>query len=371
VTGQRPTPSALTDAAVAPAVACVGLVKRFGEIHAVDGLDLTVPRGQITALLGPSGCGKTTALRMIAGFVAPDAGRIDLDGETVATEHHGVPPEKRRVGMVFQDYALFPHLTVLDNVAYGLRHLPRPVRRGLAEQALTTVDLRGVAHRLPSSLSGGQQQRVALARALAPSPRVILLDEPFSNLDAALRVQVREEVREILKAAATTAVFVTHDQEEALSLADEVAVMAAGRIHQIASPRELYERPATAFVARFVGDADVLPGRRIDDRVVRTALGDIRTQDRVHSDRCEVVLRPEVVRLQPAADGETVVTAVTYFGHDQLVHLELPDGTAVRSRQGPDLHVRAGDRVRVTIEAPLVAFPASPTQVEATPALTA
>ena len=341
-----------------PAVTCRGLIKQFGSVRAVDGMDLVVPEGGITALLGPSGCGKTTALRMIAGFERPDVGSIHLHDTVVSSDDTHVRPEHRRVGMVFQDYALFPHLTVQENVEYGLAHLPRDERRRRAGEALDLVDLAPQRDRLPAQLSGGQQQRVALARALAPSPEVILLDEPFSNLDAALRVQVREEVRQILLAAEATAIVVTHDQEEALSLADQVAVMEGGRVHQVAPPRTLYTRPATAFVARFVGDADLVPcevthgGRR-----VATPLGALDIVEPVHSARAEVVVRPESLRLIPAADGNATVTDLTFFGHDQLIHVELADGTRLRSRQGPDADVGPGDRVRISHRGPAVAFP--------------
>ena len=352
---------------VQPALRLSAVRKHFGATVAVDGLDLDVPRGLVTALLGPSGCGKTTALRCIAGLERIDGGRIEVDGHEVAGPAGHVPPERRRIGMVFQDYALFPHLTVLANVQYGLTDLDRTARHGAAMDALELVGMAELAGRMPSALSGGQQQRVALARALAPRPGVILLDEPFSNLDAALRVSVREEVRTILRAAQATAVFVTHDQEEALSLADQVAVMADGQVHQVAPPYELYTRPATAFVARFVGDADVLPATRITDHLVETSLGRLETTDRVHAERTEVMVRPETLRLVPATDGNAVVEAVTYFGHDQLLQVRLADGTMVRSRQGAYATARRGDRVRAEVVGSVVNF-SEPSQVPATAA---
>ena len=341
----------------APALRCRGLRKSFGDAAAVADLDLEVASGSITALLGPSGCGKTTALRLVAGLESPDAGTIDIDGQPVAGPDGEVPPEVRRVGMVFQDYALFPHLTVQRNVEYGLRDLDRADRRSAVARALDLVGMQPYAGRLPDELSGGQRQRVALARALAPGPRLVLLDEPFSNLDASLRASVREEVRSILKAAAATAVFVTHDQEEALSLADEVAVMEAGRIHQTAPPHVLYASPATRFVAEFVGDADVVPGRRAGRFFVDTSLGRLATASEVVAAESDAVLRPESVRVRARPDGDVRVAAVTFFGHDQLVHLELADGTTLRSRQGPDLRVVAGDRVDVEIVGPVAVFP--------------
>ncbi len=349
-----------------PALTCVGLAKRFGETVAVDGVDLEVPRGHLTALLGPSGCGKTTVLRMIAGLISPDTGRIDIDGRTVTGPDISVPPERRNVGLVFQDYALFPHLSVGRNVAYGLSDLSRRQRRARVDEVLELVGLGGLSHRLPTALSGGQQQRVALARALAPSPDLILLDEPFSNLDAALRATVREEVRTILRAAEATAVFVTHDQEEALSLTDNVAVMHAGRLHQVADPQTLYTKPATRFVAEFVGEADTLPGTRAGHYLVDTPIGRLPTAAPVTSDAVTVVIRPEALRLRPATDdrrtaaGAGIVIGISYFGHDQLVQVELDNGALLRARRGPQLDLHRGTRVSLAVDGPVVAFPADP-----------
>ncbi|MEX0834576.1 MAG: ABC transporter ATP-binding protein, partial [Nitriliruptor sp.] len=336
---------------------CRGLVKAYGTTVAVDGVDLDVPRGTLTALLGPSGCGKTTVLRMIAGLLAPDAGEIVIDGRIVADHRTSVPPEKRPVGLVFQDYALFPHLSVARNVAYGLGDLPRCERKHRVHEVLDLVGLGDLGRRLPSALSGGQQQRVALARALAPSPELVLLDEPFSNLDASLRSTVREEVRSILRAADATAVFVTHDQEEALSLADRVAVMQAGRIHQVDEPQTLYTRPATRFVAGFVGEADVLPARRIDTYLVDTALGQLPTADAVTSPEVAAVVRPESLQVSADPRGTATITGIEYFGHDQLVHVRLADGTSIRARRGPLLDLHRGDRVDVAVLGPIVTFP--------------
>jgi iron(III) transport system ATP-binding protein len=351
VTLDLPAPTRTT------ALACRGLVKRYGSTVAVDGVDLEVPRGSLTALLGPSGCGKTTVLRMIAGLLAPDAGEIVIDGTPVADHRTFVPPEKRPVGLVFQDYALFPHLSVARNVAYGLGHLPRRDRKARVHEVLDLVGLADLGRRLPTALSGGQQQRVALARALAPSPELVLLDEPFSNLDAALRSSVREEVRAILRAADATAVFVTHDQEEALSLADRVAVMDAGRIHQIDEPQTLYTRPATRFVAGFVGEADVLTAHRVDAFLVDSPLGRLPTADPVGTPTVAAVIRPESLQVTADARGEATVTGIEYFGHDQLVHVRLADGTPLRARRGPILDLHRGDRVDVAVLGPIVTFP--------------
>jgi iron(III) transport system ATP-binding protein len=339
-----------------------GLHKSFGAVRAVDGIDLVVGEGEILALLGPSGCGKTTTLRLIAGFDRPDAGRIVITGEPVAGEGRFVPAERRRIGVVFQDYALFPHLTVAQNVGYGVRD--RQERPARVRELLELVGLADNAGRMPHELSGGQQQRVALARALAPRPALVLLDEPFSNLDAALRVHVRAEVRSILLAANATAVFVTHDQEEALSLADRVAVMNRGRVLQTDSPSDLYANPADRFVATFVGDADLLPGSVHSESEVHTAVGALRATGPVSHGDVEVVLRPERVRLRLDGGGQGVVREIVYFGHDQLVEVALEGGERVRSRMGPGRAFEPGDRVSVAVTGDVIAFPRASTNGE-------
>ena len=326
---------------------------------ALDGVDLDVDAGSLTALLGPSGCGKTTLLRVVAGLERPDAGTVELGGRTVDGPGGSVPPEDRGVGLVFQEHALFPHLDVAGNVGFGLRHLDRPARSARVEEVLALVGLEGAGPRRPSQLSGGQRQRVALARALAPAPTLVLLDEPFSSLDAALRVTLRDEVRAILRAADQTALLVTHDQEEALSVADRVAVMFDGRLHQVADPQTLYRAPATPEVAAFIGDADVLAGRRAGQYLVDTPLGRLATTAVVADDEVAVVVRPEAVRLRAAASGDATVRTLTYYGRDQLVGVELADGVRLRARRGPDRDLARGDRVEVAVEGPVVTFPAS------------
>ena len=269
------------------ALQCIQLSKQFGDVVALDSADLTVPTGRLLALLGPSGGGKTTLLRLVAGFETPDSGEIRIKGQPVASAATFVEPEDRHVGMVFQDYALFPHLNVADNVGFGLA---RGDQRRTSDM-LALVGLAGVGKRMPYELSGGQQQRVALARALAPKPDIVLLDEPFSNLDTALRAQVRTDVRTILRDAGTTAVFVTHDQEEALSLADDVAVILDGRIIQVAEPQHLYHHPVSQSVATFVGEANFLPGEAAGE-TVDCVLGQLRLFQAANGP-VEIMIRPE------------------------------------------------------------------------------
>jgi iron(III) transport system ATP-binding protein len=331
-----------------------GVSRSYGSIKAVWDLDLEVKRGEILALLGPSGCGKTTTLRLIAGFESPDSGIVEVGGRTVAGPGVNVPPEKRRVGMVFQDYALFPHLSVERNVAYGLSSGKK--RKGRVAEILALAHLEGLEERMPHELSGGQQQRVALARALAPEPAVVLLDEPFSNLDASLRARMRSEMREILREAGATAIFVTHDQEEALSLADEVAVMIRGTVVQTAPPEDLYRRPATREVASFVGEANFLPGSARNGHV-RCALGEIPSAG-VYEGEVETVLRPEALRLSRQRDGEATVVGREFYGHDQLVKLRLSSGVILNSRLGGGPGFNVGERVSIEVEGPVVVFPA-------------
>jgi iron(III) transport system ATP-binding protein len=339
-----------------PVVSARDLTKSFGAVLAVDAVDLDVRPGELLALLGPSGCGKTTTLRLLAGFERPDRGEIRLDGTTVAAPGTFVPPERRRVGVVFQDFALFPHLSVADNLGYGIPRDKTRRRRRVAEM-LELIGLADAADRHPHELSGGQQQRVALGRALAPEPALVLLDEPFSNLDAALRARMRAEVREILTRAGATAVFVTHDQEEALSLADRIAVMAAGRLLQVDAPGELYARPVDAFVASFVGDADVVSGRSDGFEVV-TAIGSMPVAEGSPSGAVDVVLRPESVRLWLDGSGIGVVRGIEYFGHDQLVEVEVAGATRVRARLGSERVLVPGDRVSVAVANEVLTFAA-------------
>ncbi|MBA3267053.1 MAG: ABC transporter ATP-binding protein [Acidimicrobiia bacterium] len=360
-------------------VTCTGLRRVYGtdrsvrgsagQVVALDGVDLEVDRGEFLAVLGASGCGKTTLLRLVAGFERPDEGAILLEGALVAAADVFVPPERRRVGIVVQDHALFPHLTVAGNVGFGLPgHRGDAARTTRINEVLELVGLEDLGGRYPSDLSGGQQQRVAIARALAPRPRVLLLDEPFANLDAALRSRLRLEVRDILKAAGATVVLVTHDQEEALSLADRIAVMDRGRVLQVGEPQEVYRHPVNPFVARFVGEANLVEAQS-DGRVLRSAMGTIAVAGPVPSPGPAVAaVRPEAVTLSPDPDGQGRVVTATYFGHDQVVEVSLADLT-LRARTGNQRRFMVGDRVRVDVTAGVTAFPGPvPPGLEALPA---
>ena len=337
-----------------------GVTKRFATgsapIVAANEVALEVGRGELIALLGPSGCGKTTTLRLIAGFERVDSGLVEIDGRVVAGKGVHLPPQLRRVGMVFQEYALFPHVNVLANIQFGLRRLPQEARAARTREVVELAGLSGLEGRMPHQLSGGQQQRVALARALAPNPALILLDEPFSNLDAGLRARVRQEVREILHAANTTAIFVTHDQEEALSLVDRVAVMLNGRVEQVAPPLELYANPASRAVAEFIGEANFLPGVG-QGETIECELGVVAARQPVHGP-VDILLRPENIELAPAQPGlpASRVRGTLFFGHDQLVTVQLPTGRHVTVRAGPLSGFVPDQPMQVSVRAPVIAF---------------
>ncbi|MSQ11555.1 MAG: ABC transporter ATP-binding protein [Dehalococcoidia bacterium] len=292
--------------------------KWYDSTRGVEGLSFSVQEGELLALVGPSGCGKTTTLRLIAGFERPDAGVIRLGGQVVAGPGAFAPPEKRRVSMVFQDYALFPHLTVAENVAFGLVKGERRPER--VRELLTLVGLRGMEQRRPHELSGGEQQRVALARALAPRPQVVLLDEPFSNLHANLRAQVRAEVRDILRASGTTAILVTHDQEEALLMGDLIAVQRDGKVEQIDTPERIFHTPASRFVARFMGMADFVGLGRVG--------GALAQRGPVSAGEVEVMVRPDDLLLEPSDGGTGHVAGRVFQGATYLYEVAI--GPALR-----------------------------------------
>ncbi|TVQ54954.1 MAG: ABC transporter ATP-binding protein [Rhodobacteraceae bacterium] len=304
-------------------LAVEGLTRRFpgAGLSAVNGVSLSLREGELLALVGPSGCGKTTTLRMIGGFEPPDSGRVVFDGRDVTAD----PPERRGFGFVFQDYALFPHLSVLDNVRFGLRGLSRAAGRARAAEMLALVGLSDHGKRMPHALSGGQQQRVALARTLATEPRLVLLDEPFSNLDAARRVETRQEVRSLLRQAGSAAILVTHDQEEALALADRVAVMEAGRLAQIGAPDTVYRNPCDCFVASFLSRATILPGEA-RGRVVETPIGALALAQPAFGP-IRVAIRPEQIALALDGHGSGRILAREYRGHDQFYQVRLRDRT--------------------------------------------
>ncbi len=313
-------------------VSLQNLSRRFGSTRALDGLTLEIEPGELVALLGPSGCGKTTALRILAGFETADSGAVTVNGRDVSH----IPAAKRDMGMVFQSYSLFPNMSALDNVAFGLRMRKQGTaeRRARAGELLDMVGLADQRQQYPHQLSGGQQQRVALARALAIEPSVLLLDEPLSALDAKVRLQLREQIRALQQRLHTTTLFVTHDQEEALSMADRVGVMRDGRLEQLATPSELYARPATAFVAEFVGTMNRIPGEIVEDSA---GDGRVRVLDStlpIKGDRpdgpLDVLLRPEELRIAAVPGGNGIVTIATFLGSITRVHALLSGDVSVQ-----------------------------------------
>ncbi|MGY1771066.1 ABC transporter ATP-binding protein [Blastococcus sp. SYSU D00813] len=342
------------------------VTKSYGPTAVLTGIDLHVPTGTTTALLGPSGCGKTTLLRIVAGFDDPDSGTVELGGRVVAGEGRGVPARRRGIGFVPQEGGLFPHLSIAGNVTFGL---PRRQRRdrGLVADLLALVGLdAALADRSPHQLSGGQQQRVALARALAPRPSLVLLDEPFSSLDASLREETRRAVSDALAATGATAVLVTHDQSEALSMADQVAVLRGGRLVQLADPRTLYRRPRDLDVATFVGEAVVLDAEVRDGRA-HSELGVLPLEHPVADGPATVLLRPEQLRLTAAAAGGAVahVGSVDFFGHDARVRLLLASGRTVSARLDGRALPAPGDEVAIDVLGAALPFPAEGAAVPA------
>ncbi|MFJ5295251.1 ABC transporter ATP-binding protein [Pseudomonas sp. NPDC088368] len=331
----------------------------YQDQRVVQNLNLYLNAGDIGCLLGSSGCGKTTTLRAIAGFEPVHAGEISLAGDVISRPGFTLAPEKRRIGMVFQDYALFPHLTVADNIAFGIRHHPRLAQ--VVEEMLALVNLGALGKRHPHELSGGQQQRVALARALAPEPQLLLLDEPFSNLDGELRRRLSHEVRDILKARGTSAILVTHDQEEAFAVSDQVGVFKEGRLEQWDTPYNLYHRPATRYVASFVGQGYFIRGQMMDGESVQTELGVLRgTCARDPVGTVDVLLRPDDIMYAPDSPVKARVISKTFQGAATLYRLQLPSGTPLEALFPSQADLHAGDDVGIRVTAQnLVLFPAS------------
>ncbi len=334
-----------------PVVSLRGISKRYDDFTAVDNISLDVRRGELLCLLGPSGCGKTTTLRMVAGFVEPTAGAVYISGQDVTA----LPPYRRDTGMVFQSYALFPHMTIDANIAFGLENIgiPKTERASRVEEMLTLVELKELAHRYPRELSGGQQQRVALARALALRPAVLLLDEPFSNLDAQLRVRLREELRSLIDRVDITTLFVTHDQEEALMLSDRIAVINRGRVEQIGTPEDIYERPESRFVAEFIGWCSILEGvtsggtfmSRNGLKLSVTGIGGPTT----------IVIRPVNIRIANATSGENHfigrVESSNYYGATSRLVVVVSGETLLMEHHFPaGARPQVGDNIRIEID---------------------
>ena len=317
--------------------------KSYDEEQVLSDFNLDVWKGSITGILGSSGSGKTTALRLIAGFDRPDAGIIEMKNEVIVSDEVWLPPERRNIGMVFQDYALFPHLSVEKNIAFGLGK--NDLEQGRLKEVIDMCNLSGLTNKFPQELSGGQQQRVALARALAPNPEVVLLDEPFTSLDAQMARVLRDEVVELLKNTETTAIIVTHDQEEALSVCDVVSVLEKGKIIQSSTPQEIYLNPVSKTVANSVGDPNILKGFSIDGRV-ETSLG---TFVSAYEGALDVSIRPECIELNLDSEGSYIVKECTFYGHDQVISFQNSKGEVFRARSLPNTIYEAGDKVNIEI----------------------
>ena len=340
---------------------CDKLIKSFGETVALNQTKIELFNGEILAILGPSGCGKSTLLRAIAGFENIDSGDITINGKTVSSRDKFTPAEKRRVGMVFQDYALFPHLTVEDNVGFGTKSSSKSDKASLVKQMLKLVELDGMEGRYPHELSGGQQQRVAVARTLAANPVTILLDEPFSNLDATMRTEIRNTVRQALQGRGVATIIVTHDREEAFTIADRVAVMNSGQIEQVDTPENMYRSPVSKFVASMTGTANFMPAIITSNRAV-TELGKFQwvspTNGIVDGDEVELLVRPDDFLVLPNPNASVTVTSREYRGEAMVLSVELGSGNTIQCRQGPysDLPVGTSVDLVPSRSAPFVAF---------------
>lgn len=331
-------------------LALMDLSVQYSGIDAVTGVSFNLPTGVIGCLLGPSGCGKTTVLRTIAGFEKPTGGEVHLHGRIVSGPGWGCPPEQRRVGMVFQDLALFPHLTVAENISFGLSGLCKQSRQARVEELLNLIGMPDSGHAYPHHLSGGQQQRVAIARALAPNPEILLLDEPFSSLDVALRDQLPRELRRILRKTQTTALLVTHDQAEAFAMADVIGVMKDGQLHQFDTAYNLYHRPATPFVADFIGQGARIEGVVVSPGRVKTELGLLEGQ-MAHTypagQHVDVLVRPDDVIIDPDGQAAAEVAERTFRGANFLYTLSLPSGKRLLTQSPSHDHYSPGDQIHL------------------------
>ncbi len=328
---------------------------------AVEHITFTVQQGEILCLLGPSGCGKTTILRAIAGFERVIAGSIALSGQLVSSRDTMIPTEQRRIGMVFQEYALFPHLRVDKNIAFGLSHLSRAQQHAIVDDLLTLTGLRGLEHRYPHELSGGQQQRVALARALALRPVLLLLDEPFSNLDPDMASRMRQDLHALLRQTKTTAILVTHDHDEAFSMADRVAVLNRGRLEQFDTPEAIYHLPTTPFVADFVGQADFIPGV-VANHLVTTEIGDFpNTQNLTTGSQVVVMIRPDDIHIVPTKGADARILARQFKGSENVYTIQLPSGQVVHSSESSLSVYQVGTAIALRVVAThTVLFPQQP-----------